>query len=345
MRLGAARFVAGETLDDAVVVLRRLNEKGLKANTTLLGEGVTNEAETRAVVGAYREILDRIAAEQLQVNVALKLTHLGLAFDEELARANIGELVAHAAGLGNFIRLDMEESAFVDPTLRVFRWLREEGHENVGTVLQSYLYRTPDDLESLLDLAPNLRFVKGAYLEPPSVAYPAKSDVDSAYERLIERSLTAGGFTAVATHDEALIAHAIGFAEDNDIPTSRFQFQMLYGVRGKLQLDLVAAGLRRSRRDALRPGLVPLPDAPPRRAARERPLHRPQHGPPLAQLYELSATSAMPAATRTAPAKRVRVTCSCAITAASPEAITMLVSRTAETLAAGASRRAKRTRM
>ena len=242
MRLGAARFVAGETLDDAVVVLRRLNEKGLKANTTLLGEGVTNEAETRAVVVAYREILDRIAAERLQVNVALKLTHLGLAFDEELARANIGELVTHAAGLGNFIRLDMEESAFVDPTLRVFRSLREEGHLNVGTVLQSYLYRTPDDLESLLDLAPNLRFVKGAYLEPPSVAYPAKSDVDTAYERLIERSLTAGGFTAVATHDQALIAHAIGFAEDNDIPTSRFQFQMLYGVRGKLQVDLVQQG-------------------------------------------------------------------------------------------------------
>jgi proline dehydrogenase len=242
MRLGAARFVAGETLDDAVVVLRRLNEKGLKANTTLLGEGVTNDAETRAVVAAYKEIIDRIAAEKLRVNVALKLTHLGLSFDEELARANIGELLTHAAGLGNFIRLDMEESAFVDPTLRVFRSLREDGHANVGTVLQSYLYRTPDDLESLLDLKPNLRFVKGAYLEPPTVAYPDKSDVDSAYERLVERSLTAGGFTAIATHDQALIAHAIGFAEDNDIPTSRFQFQMLYGVRGKLQLDLAQQG-------------------------------------------------------------------------------------------------------
>ena len=142
MRLGAARFVAGETLDDAVVVLRRLNDSGLKANTTLLGEGVSDEAETRVVVEAYREILDRIAAEGLRVNVALKLTHLGLSFDEGLARANIGELVAHAAGVGNFIRLDMEESTFVDATLRVFRSLREEGHANVGTVLQSYLYRT-----------------------------------------------------------------------------------------------------------------------------------------------------------------------------------------------------------
>ena len=242
MRLGASRFVAGETLDQAVVVLRSLNERGLKVNTTLLGEGVSDEAETRAVVNAYRVILDRIAAEQLRVNVALKLTHLGLAFDEQLAHANIGELVAHAGRLGNFVRLDMEESSFVDATLRVFGALREEGHENVGTVLQSYLYRSPADLESLLGLEPNLRFVKGAYLESPDVAYPEKKDVDAAYARLIERSLTAGGFTAVATHDEALIAHAISYAEDNDIPRSRFQFQMLYGVRGKLQLGLVQQG-------------------------------------------------------------------------------------------------------
>ena len=242
MRLGAARFVAGETLDDAVVVLRRLNDKGLLANTTLLGEGVENEAETRAVVAAYKEILERIAAERLRVNVALKLTHLGLAFDEELARANIGELVAHAASLGNFIRLDMEESFYVDPTLRVYRGLREEGHENVGTVLQSYLYRTPADLESLLELTPNLRFVKGAYLEAPAIAYPEKKDVDNAYARLVERSLTAGGFTAIATHDESLIERAMSFAEDNDVPRTRFQFQMLYGVRGKLQLELVRQG-------------------------------------------------------------------------------------------------------
>jgi proline dehydrogenase len=242
MRLGAARFVAGESLDQAVVVLRGLNDKGLLCNTTLLGEGVSDEAETRVVVDSYKEIFDRVAAEQLRVNVALKLTHLGLGFDEQLARANIGELVMHAARLGNFVRLDMEESAFVDATLRVYRSLREEGHENVGTVLQSYLYRTPGDLEALLDLTPNLRFVKGAYLEPPDLAYPEKSDVDAAYAKLIERSLSAGGFTAIATHDEALIGHAIAYAKANGIGRDRFQFQMLYGVRGKLQLDLVAKG-------------------------------------------------------------------------------------------------------
>ena len=242
MRLGAARFVAGETLDRAVPVLRSLNDRGLKANTTLLGEGVNDEAETRAVVGAYREIFDRIAAERLQVNVALKLTHLGLSFDEQLALANIRELVAHAAAVGNFVRLDMEDSPTVDATLRIFRTLREDGHANVGTVLQSYLYRSPDDLEGLLPLQPNLRFVKGAYLEPPEVAYPEKRDVDEAYKRLIERSLLAGGFTAVATHDEALIDHAKEFTRAHDVPRERFQFQMLYGVRGQLQLQLAREG-------------------------------------------------------------------------------------------------------
>ncbi len=234
--------MAGETLDQAVVALRGLTTQGLKANTTLLGEGVSDEAETRAVVDSYKVVLDRIAAERLDVNVALKLTQLGLSFDEELARSNIDELVAHAGKVGNFIRLDMEESSLVDATLRVFRGLRDQGHENVGTVLQSYLYRSPSDLESLLDLVPNLRFVKGAYLEPPGIAYPEKQDVDAAYARLVERSLSAGCFTAVATHDDALIAHTISFAKDNDIPRARFQFQMLYGVRSTLQLELVRQG-------------------------------------------------------------------------------------------------------
>ncbi|MEI7760432.1 MAG: proline dehydrogenase family protein [Thermoleophilia bacterium] len=242
MRLGAARFVAGESLDQAVVVLRGLNEKGLLANTTLLGEGVGDEAETRVVVESYTAILDRVAAEGLRVNIALKLTHLGLGFDEELACANIGEILEHAARLGNFVRLDMEESSFVDATLRVYRTLLEEGHDNVGTVLQSYLYRSPADLESLLDFAPNIRFVKGAYLEPAAVAYPEKRDVDAAYSVLVERSLSKGGFTAIATHDTGLIDAATTYAAANGIGRDRFQFQMLYGVRSELQLDLVARG-------------------------------------------------------------------------------------------------------
>jgi proline dehydrogenase len=242
MRLGAGRFVAGETLDQLVPVLRRLNEQGLLTNTTLLGEGVSSAEETHAVVAAYREVLDRIRAEGLEANVALKLTHLGLAIDEQLAYENAAALVEHAAGVGNFVRMDMEESRFVDATLRIYRRLREAGHENTGTVLQSYLYRTMDDLASLLDLRPSLRFVKGAYLEPADVAYPDKADVDAAFVRLIERSLREGGFTAIATHDERLIEHAIEFVEREGVGRDCFQFQMLYGVRPQLQLDLVRRG-------------------------------------------------------------------------------------------------------
>jgi proline dehydrogenase len=241
-RLGAGRFVAGENLDEAVPVLRRLNEQGLLTNTTLLGEGVCDEAETRAVVDAYREVLNRIEAEGLRTNVALKLTHLGLSIDEELAQRNVAELVEHAGQLGNFVRIDMEESSHVDATLRIYRRLRESGHSNVGTVLQSYLFRTEEDLAGLLPLAPNLRLVKGAYLEPPEIAYPHKGDVDAAYIRLLETSLRAEGFTAVATHDETLIEHTISFAREHGIPKERFQFQMLYGVRSRLQLDLAGRG-------------------------------------------------------------------------------------------------------
>ena len=241
-RLGASRFVAGETLDDAVLVLRRLNENGLLTNTTLLGEGVRDEAETRALVSTYREILDRIQTEGLRTNLAVKLTQLGLSIDEELAHRNVDELVGHAAQRGNFLRIDMEESQHVDATLRIYRRLRESGHENVGAVLQSYLFRSEADLAALLPLAPNLRIVKGAYLEPPEIAYPKKSDVDAAYVRLVEESLAGEGFTAVATHDESLIEYTIAFAHERGIPNERFQFQMLYGVRPRLQLDLVARG-------------------------------------------------------------------------------------------------------
>jgi proline dehydrogenase len=244
MRFGASRFVAGETLDECIQVLRRLNDRGLYANTTLLGEGVLEPGETEGVVRAYREILDRIAAEKLRANVALKLTHLGLDVDEELALANVRTLVEHAAGLDNFIRIDMEQSTLVDPTLRIYRRLREDGLDRVGTVLQSYLYRTPDDLESLLPLAPNLRLVKGAYLEPHDVAFAHKEEVDDAYIRLMERMLLEAGHTAIATHDDRLIDHAIRFTTEHDVPRERFEFQMLYGVRPNLQLDLARRGYK-----------------------------------------------------------------------------------------------------
>jgi proline dehydrogenase len=240
MHLGARRFVPGETLDECVLALRSLNDKGLAANTTLLGEGVVEPTQSAAVVDAYCEIIARIDAEGLRANVALKLTHLGLEIDEALAADNLRTILA----LGAFIRIDMEQSPFVDATLRIYRQVRADGFDNVGTVLQSYLYRTPADLEELLPLAPNLRLVKGAYLEPDTVAYPRKADVDAAYVRLLERMLTGGGYTAVATHDEALIEHAVRFAAANGIGHDRFEFQMLYGVRPQLQLALVRRGYK-----------------------------------------------------------------------------------------------------
>jgi proline dehydrogenase len=244
MRLGAARFVAGETLDECVRVLRALNDAGLHANTTLLGEAIPDLDGASAVVAEYERILDRLAAERLRANVALKLTHLGLSFDEDVAYANVERLVAHAAGHGSFVRIDMEQSAYVDATLRTYERLRAAGLENVGTVLQSYLRRTPDDLERLLPLRPNLRIVKGAYLEPASIALPDKRAVDDAYVSLVEHALREGAYVAVATHDERIITHVQAFAAREGIDRGRFELQLLYGVRPALQRRLAAEGYK-----------------------------------------------------------------------------------------------------
>jgi len=244
MRLGASRFVAGETIDECVAVLRRLNDRGLYANTTLLGEGIRDEAEAAAVADEYERVVSRLVDENLRANVALKLTHLGLELGEEVAYANVARVAGHAQRVGSFIRIDMEQSAFVDATFRIYRRLREDGLDSVGTVVQSYLYRSEDDLAALLPLKPNLRLVKGAYLEPAEVAYAKKADVDAAYVRLVEASLPGEGYTAIATHDETMIEHAIAFASEHGIGRDRFEFQMLYGVRPKLQLALARRGYK-----------------------------------------------------------------------------------------------------
>lgn len=244
MRLGASRFVAGTTLDECVATLRRLNEAGLHANTTLLGEALSDASEIEQVMRAYERIVERLVSEQLRANLAVKLTQLGLSIDAELAYANVERLVRRAEELGTFVRIDMEQSEHVDATLRVYKRLREAGHASVGTVLQSYLYRTPDDLERLLPLEPNLRIVKGAYLEPAEIAYPEKRDVDAAYVRLVERGLLGGAYIAVATHDEGIIEHVKAFVAREGIGRDRFEFQMLYGVRPTLQRSLAAQGFK-----------------------------------------------------------------------------------------------------
>jgi proline dehydrogenase len=243
-RVGAARFVAGETLDECVAVLRRLNDAGLHANTTLLGEAIPDTAGAAVVTQEYEGILERLVAEKLKANVALKLTHLGLSFDEEVAFDNVERLVVRAGELGTFLRIDMEQSEHVDATLRIYERLRTAGHDAVGTVLQSYLYRTPDDLERLLPSGPNLRIVKGAYLEPATIAYPEKRDVDRAYVDLVERGLREGAYIAVATHDETIIRHVQAFTERENISRERFEFQMLYGVRPALQRSIAAEGYK-----------------------------------------------------------------------------------------------------
>jgi proline dehydrogenase len=244
MRVGAARFVAGETLDACVLVMRRLNDDGLHANTTLLGEAILDPSGAVTVTAEYERILDRVAAEELRANVALKLTHLGLSFDAETAYENVERLVAHAGGLGSFIRIDMEQSEHLEATLQIYERLRAAGHDNVGTALQSYLYRTPDDLARLLPLRPNLRIVKGAYLEPAEIAYPEKKDVDRAYVEIVEKGLHGGAYIAVATHDEAIIEQVKAFTDREGIERDRFEFQMLYGVRPALQRSIGAEGYK-----------------------------------------------------------------------------------------------------
>ncbi len=243
-RVGAARFVAGETLDECITVLRRLNDGGLYANTTLLGEATPDEQGAAAVTTEYEEIIERLVAEHLKANVALKLTHLGLSFDEEVAYTNVERLVARAGELDTFLRIDMEQSDYVEVTLRIYERLRDAGHDSVGTVLQSYLYRTPDDLERLLPRTPNLRIVKGAYLEPATIALPEKRDVDRVYLELVERGLREGAYIAVATHDEAIIRKVQAFTAREEVPRDRFEFQMLYGVRPGLQRSIAAEGYK-----------------------------------------------------------------------------------------------------
>lgn len=242
MRLGAARFVAGESFDECVPKLQELNRQGFKCNTTILGEAITERSLANRVTDDYVAILDRIERDGIRCNLAVKLTQLGLNIDEELAFANIHRLVAHASATNNFVRIDMEDSPLVDVTLRIYKRLRDEGHDNVGTVLQSYLYRTGKDYEGLMPYHPNLRIVKGAYLESPTVAYPKKTDVDARYLMLTKDMLAHNIYTGIATHDPKIIDAVIDYTNRMGISREKFEFQMLYGISTNLQKSLVTRG-------------------------------------------------------------------------------------------------------
>ena len=241
----ARRFVAGETVDDAVAAVRALNARGITASLDLLGESVHNEAEAKATAREYVELLDRIDRERLDANVSVKLTALGLDVSDELCLASIHEVLRRAREHGNFVRLDMEGSAYTDRTLDLFeQHLYPVYPENVGIVLQSMLRRTLTDVELAVRLHARVRLCKGAYREPPEIAFPDKADVDESYVRAMRRLMTEGHYPGLATHDERIIEAAQQFARAEGIAPDRFEFQMLYGVRRDLQERLVRDGWR-----------------------------------------------------------------------------------------------------
>jgi proline dehydrogenase len=244
MQLGAKRFVAGETAEEFLAVTRALNARGFAVACGILGEGVHERSEAIAAADQYCALLRTFAAEKLDANCAFKLTHLGLDIDPDLAYENAARVAQAAAESGNTVRLDMEQSRYVDPTLTMYRRLRER-FDNIGFVLQSYLHRSEADLRDASPLAPNIRFVKGAYLEPPSIAFEQKTDVDENYVKLVFASLEGNGYTAIATHDPAIIARVERFVCERNVPLrGRFEFQMLYGISGGLAESLVQRGYR-----------------------------------------------------------------------------------------------------
>ncbi len=239
----ASRFIAGETTEDALRTVRRLNSEGFLVTLDYLGESVLETAEAEAACTVYLELLNRLAAEKLNSHVSIKLTQLGLAVDEALARRNLARITERAAQHQNFVRVDMEGSAFTEATLRVFRAV--DAPRNVaGIAIQAYLFRTEADVDELLKCGAEIRLVKGAYKEPPEVSFPKKRDVDENYRKLAETLLASGIYHAIATHDERIIAATQRIARHRGITPDKFEFQLLYGIRRQLQRELAKNGWR-----------------------------------------------------------------------------------------------------
>lgn len=238
----AARFVAGMTVEEAVAACERVNSQGIAVSLDSLGESVALEAEARAAAEVYHQLLDAIAARELNANVSLKLTQMGMDLQPELAEEIVGEVVSHAAQVGSFVRIDMEGSEHTEATIAMTERLHGRFPGSVGTVLQAYLFRTEADSERLLRERIRIRLCKGAYKEDPEVAFPRKTDVDANYVKLMKRMAASGVFCGVATHDEAIIDEMLRFVREQGVAKSGFEFQMLYGVRRDLQRRLAAEG-------------------------------------------------------------------------------------------------------
>lgn len=254
----ASRFVAGERLEDGIEVVRKLNQNGIQATLDQLGEHTTTAEGAEKATQGILDILDAIEAERVRSNVSIKLTQIGLKIDLRLCAENLARILQHAKERNNFVRIDMEDASCVDDTLALFYEMRNErGFHNVGLVIQSYLYRTVEDVNRLMQIPARIRLCKGAYKEPAHIAYPKKRDVDANYDRvtqiLLERALEVGApelsedgrvppIPALATHDEKRIRFALEYAKQIGLPQKAMEFQMLYGIRRDLQANLVAQG-------------------------------------------------------------------------------------------------------
>ena len=240
------RFVAGETVDEAIQVVKKLRGQGIDVTFDQLGESVTNEAEARAAKDGYLRALDAIATNKVTSQVSVKLTQMGLDLNPDLGLDNMRQILRRAKEVGTLVTIDMEDSQHTQFTLNVFKTLREE-FDNVGIVLQSYLYRSEEDFRVLMTLGANIRLCKGAYKEPAAVAFPRKKDVDANYIKLAQLFFDSNGATHrayldLATHDEKIIAWAKEYVTARNVDRKRFEFQMLYGIRSDLQRKIVAEG-------------------------------------------------------------------------------------------------------
>jgi len=239
----ASRFVAGETIDEAMPAVRALNASNLSASLDLLGESVQHAEEAHRACRTYLDLLDRIHDEKANANVSVKLTQMGLDIDEQLCLGNMRAIIGKAKQYESFVRIDMEQSTYTAKTLQLFTDVCYPEFGNaVGVVLQSYLRRTLADVDAMIALGARVRLCKGAYQEPEDVAFPKKSDVDANYIACMERLLERGNYPGIATHDAVIIDHAKAFAKTHGISPQRFEFQMLYGVRRDLQYRLRREG-------------------------------------------------------------------------------------------------------
>jgi len=239
----ASRFVAGETIDEAMATVRGLNASNLSASLDLLGESVLHAEEAQRACQIYLELLERIHSAGANANVSVKLTQMGLDIDEHLCVNNMRAIIGKAKQYESFVRIDMEQSSYTAKTLQLFTDVLYPAFGNaVGVVLQSYLRRTAADIEAMITLGARVRLCKGAYQEPEDVAFPKKRDVDANYVTCMERLLEGGNYPGIATHDVKIIDHAKAFTKTRGIPPARFEFQMLYGVRRDLQYKLRREG-------------------------------------------------------------------------------------------------------